>query len=751
MCGNDSRYKSVHKTSAKIIAQQPVPDRDQRSGQKKNSAPDLSACARHWRQRLGWVALCNLLLITQVQAVSFCDSNGGAGWPITDNATTSTTVSVNMGTAVGPVLDVNVSTTLTHTWVGDLDASVTAPGGGNVVLFDRPGVPATANGCNGDNLNVVFDDEAASASNIENLCGAGVPTIAGTYRPHNPANPLSGIDLTAVNGTWTIAVRDNATADTGTVNQVCVDIQAAAITLVRRVSTLANCADQTSSLTVPAGVNVYVCDTVTNSGTASFTLAAGATVDSLGASLAGLEGSYAPGASLTVNTGPYVAGGAQLPTGTTSVNSQVTASGATTGLPLTPVATASVSVQSTPVAASGNKPIYLNGTSGLSRSKPTASSSTNIGNGTSQIWTLTPALGKTLSFTNTSIPVVLRLSKPGAGTQARTFNLAIAATGTTTGAIGSLNNITLNLNGTSTESSFSVPVTGLTSLAAGSQITLTLTNNSGGGRNIKVDDTDTVASFSQLVLNATTVINVDSVTAYDAAYPAGIATPGTIAGGTVYLRAVVSDPFGDYDITSARFDVIDSSGTLRSSITQTLPVTETPVNDPTLAIFEYAYTVPASPSGTWTVWVTANEGSEGTVSHAWSGKFAIGTPSLSILKSASTPRTVSTLVNSGEDVTYTLQISNTGIGAASAVTISEAISAYLKFCTNCRGGLPFSLVDGSPASGVSLGTASYTDRLGAAYLPGAGYDANIGGVALPLNGYLPPGTSFSLIYQAQTQ
>ncbi len=700
------------------------------------------------------IGACLLLLTsTPAEAVQFCNTNGGAGWAIPDNDPTPTTatVTVAMGTAVGPIQDVNITTNITHTYVGDLYAAARSPSAASAVLFDRPGVPAATFGCNGANLQVLFDDEAGTATTIENLCGGGNPSISGTYLPNTT---LTAMDGGTVNGIWNIDVTDNAAADTGTIDNVCVDVQAAAITLIRYVSTFANCSDQLASLTVPSGTNVYYCYTVTNSGSYAFTIDSGGTADDLGADISGLEGSYAVGASVTVTSGPYVAGGSALPVGTTGYTAQVTASGVATGLPLTPTAAASVTVLAAPVAAAGNKPLYLTGSTGLSRTKPTTTTQTTInGANALQKWTLQPTLAKKLDFTNASIPVVLRLSRNNGGTT-RNFTLQLAtAGGTPAGPIGTLSVTNYTLTTTATEYAFSIPVNaGFNSLSLASDITLTLTNTTGAAnRRILVDDTNTTTSYSQLSLDATTVINVGSVATYSAAYNGGAAISSIAPGATIYIRGTISDPFGDYDVTSAQFDIRDNLGVLQSTVVQTVPVTELPSNDPALAIFEYAYPVPVTGLGNWTVSVTGFEGSEGTVSHSWSTSFVVGIPNVTVLKSAATPRTVNTLVNSGENITYTLLISNSGTGYASSVTISEAISVFLKFCTNCQAGQAFSFTDGSPVSGLSLGTPTYTDRLAAPYIPAAGYDANVGGVALPMTGFMAPGTSFTLIYQAQTQ
>jgi hypothetical protein len=85
-----------------------------------------------------------------------------------------------------------------------------------VTFFDRPGSPATTNGCAGNNIDATLDDEAGTA--VEGVCGAGVPAIAGTFSPNNPLSAFDGQNLA---GTWRITASDHAGIDTGTLNEWC--------------------------------------------------------------------------------------------------------------------------------------------------------------------------------------------------------------------------------------------------------------------------------------------------------------------------------------------------------------------------------------------------------------------------------------------------------------------------------------------------------------------------------------------------
>jgi subtilisin-like proprotein convertase family protein len=100
--------------------------------------------------------------------------------------------------AAGPVLDVNVDVSLSHTWSSDLEIRVSHEAT-TVLLFD--------NQCGSeDNFNgTVFDDEAAGPI----ACAAG---HVGTFRPFQPLSAFDGLEAS---GDWTISVTDNVGGDSG--------------------------------------------------------------------------------------------------------------------------------------------------------------------------------------------------------------------------------------------------------------------------------------------------------------------------------------------------------------------------------------------------------------------------------------------------------------------------------------------------------------------------------------------------------
>lgn len=96
---------------------------------------------------------------------------------------------------------VTVNTDIAHTYINDLEITITHPDGTTaVVVWNR-------NCVNENDLDVTFEDGADAI-----VCAE--PTI-GTYNPENPLSAFSGLDSA---GDWTISIRDHWNADLGTLN-----------------------------------------------------------------------------------------------------------------------------------------------------------------------------------------------------------------------------------------------------------------------------------------------------------------------------------------------------------------------------------------------------------------------------------------------------------------------------------------------------------------------------------------------------
>lgn len=399
-------------------------------------------------------------------------------------------------------------------------------------------------------------------------------------------------------------------------------------------------------------------------------------------------------------------------------------------------------VSASQVAASGNKPLYL-WTNTLSRNAPGPLANVVINEGATANWTITPALATALTVDGNSgqIPVTLVLGEAGDG-QLRSYTISISSSAIGTFATLVLTNVDLNPAITATYG-LNLTTPGDKILPAGSTITLTIVNNTTGSSNRRII-VNPNGSFVNLPSN--TVINVDSVQYYDAPYPGGSPITSTAPGPTVYVRAVVSDPFGSFDITTSNITILDAVST---PVVNNAAMTEVADSGAATKTYEYAYTIPAvGPSGSWTAQVTANEGSEGIITHQGNASLLVSAASLTVIKSVQTfadplHGTTNPYNIPGAQMLYTIQITNSGIGSTDTdtVMINDEIPANTALQVTDLGGVgsgPVLFIDGSPVSGLNytftaLGNLAddlefSTDSIDWTYAPtpdGNGVDTNV--------------------------
>jgi len=407
-------------------------------------------------------------------------------------------------------------------------------------------------------------------------------------------------------------------------------------------------------------------------------------------------------------------------------------------------------VSASSIAASGNKPLYLAAGNTLSRNVPGALGTVTVDEGASVSWTLSPALATALTVDGSSgvIPVTLTLGESGPA-QIRSYTISVSSSDGAIGTFATLSLVNQDLNPAITVT-YNLPLTtpGDKVLPAGSTIILTITNDSTGSGNRTVDVTP---NGSFVTLPSNTVINVDSVQFYDAAYPGGSTITSTVPGATVYIRSVVSDPFGDFDITSSNLTILDPVGTpvVNGVDLAASEVVEVPSDNPATRTYDYAYTIPANAiDGAWTARVVANEGSEGTISHQRNGSILVSSASLTILKSV---QTISDPIHGttnpynipGAQMLYTIQVTNSGGGSTDTdtVVVNDTIPANTDLRVTDLGGAgsgPVLFINGSPVSGLtytftSLGNLTddlefSTDGVDWTYAPTAdanGVDTNV--------------------------
>ncbi|MGD9841380.1 MAG: hypothetical protein AB7F79_01675 [Steroidobacteraceae bacterium] len=435
-------------------------------------------------------------------------------------------------------------------------------------------------------------------------------------------------------------------------------------------------------------------------------------------------------------------------------------------------ATPQIIVSPSLIAGSGTKQLYLwsNPANRLSRTRPsgTHTAATIDGASASSSWTISPVLQKSVSLQSGPFAIHLLLAGTGNNTR-QSRSVSVTLSNSILGQLGStiINDV---LSTTPSLVTFNLNLPAAVTAPIGSTFTLTVTNTtSQSNRRITVTPYSG-SSYSLVELNSATVINVDSVQPYSAAYAGGVVTGSFVRGSTVYVRAVVSDPFGSFDISNATITLRNPSGT--DVVTS---ATMTQVNDSGAALktYEYTYAVPANaPAGVWTARVTANEGVEGTISDLGIGTFTvtIPMPSLQVTKVS---QLISDPINGttnpkripGSIVSYTVTVTNAGPGAvdASSLVITDPIPANTSLCVSNTGQCAVvQFANGSPASGLGYtsSNSTYSNTLGGGapftYAPTAnadGVDSAVTGIRIaPTGSMLGNGsgnTSFTISFRVR--
>jgi subtilisin-like proprotein convertase family protein len=145
-----------------------------------------------------------------------CTSYAGTGGAIADSATTDFTLNIPDSKIISN-LQVAINETHTAAATADLDVSLLAPDGNEVVLFDDPPTTATATA---PQINLILDDEAAVPIGNFGL-HSGMRYTPELY------SRLAYFKGQQAQGTWTLRVRDDTATNTGTLNSwginVCED------------------------------------------------------------------------------------------------------------------------------------------------------------------------------------------------------------------------------------------------------------------------------------------------------------------------------------------------------------------------------------------------------------------------------------------------------------------------------------------------------------------------------------------------
>jgi uncharacterized repeat protein (TIGR01451 family) len=436
----------------------------------------------------------------------------------------------------------------------------------------------------------------------------------------------------------------------------------------------------------------------------------------------------------------------------------------------------SILVSSVPGNGSGNKPLYLrNGASfSLSRNRAAATETARVITGVSgaAAWALTPSLQQNLNIPAGNIPVHLYLTRSGNGSRTLKVDLANSVSGL----VGSqTQTVSLPTGTTPALVLFSIPSPTAQTFLAGSSFALSITQTApaSASSTSAYSHNATTTDWSYVDLKSNTVIKVQSVQVYSAPYPGSAQAASYLIGSTAYIRAVIADPFGSYDIASARLNIADANAAVTLS---GQAMTQVADSGAATRSYEYAYVIPpASPLGTWATTVVGAEGAEGLVTDQASGNFVVAaTPAtLTVTKisqvisdpvnGASNPKRIP-----GSVQEYSITVTNQGPGSvdANSVAVTDSLPAGTEMWVAATSGGPVAFADGAVSSGLTFTISSdlrFSQQPGGGapfnYTPqpnADGYDPAVTGIRMTpsgvMSGAAPPNSpGFTLRFRVRVK
>jgi len=376
------------------------------------------------------------------------------------------------------------------------------------------------------------------------------------------------------------------------------------------------------------------------------------------------------------------------------------------------------------VAGSGAKFLYLRRDAAnqrsLQRIRPTTADTTQAyTSGQTLNWPISHPLRDDLTISAGSIPVRLWLTRNTTSNASRSVQVRlVSSSGFATPWV--TDTTTAISTSTPTLRSLMLTNAAAVTLPVGATLTLEVVNSSASGRTVTLHpngnagSTSGVPNNSRVELNSNTLVFVENVQTWNAAFNGGAQQASFTPGSTVFVRSLVSDPFGSFDIGTVTVTLTNPAGNsvvLNQSMTaQGAPATCSSTTAAT-CLFQYSYAIPNTPTsiGSWSILVTANEGVEGTISDTNTGSFAVALPqpSLTVLKTSAVLSDPTGSANPkripGAVVRYEITVTNSGPGTVDAGTlaITDPIPANSSLYVSTSSGEPVMFVDGTPPSGLS--------------------------------------------------
>lgn len=343
--------------------------------------------------------------------------------------------------------------------------------------------------------------------------------------------------------------------------------------------------------------------------------------------------------------------------------------------------------------ATGNKPLYLRQSSNLSRTQPISAAFISLSDLAEVSWIISPAFQKEFQFSGSTVTSYLFLQNSFTqGSWGHDLTLTLLHNGNSIGSVQ--RNISVPSTGVTNDSvalfEFSIPLSSQPIIQPGDNLSLKIFNDSEYAEDsiyvYSIDpdtqNTDAVSPYSLISLPAATVINVDQITIIDnvSLQPVTQAAPSE----SITIQAKVSDPFGSFDINTARISISDADGVNMIDQQGMSLLSDSGIAEKT---FQYSYALPSNASlGDWKFAVTAFEGVENEINHRSESLLKIVTPlpDISIIKSidvfsdpihGENSNTNFSKALPGALLTYTLTATNEGPGAAQndSIWISDTI------------------------------------------------------------------------------
>ncbi|HEY0310558.1 MAG TPA: hypothetical protein VGC43_05470 [Luteimonas sp.] len=544
------------------------------------------------------------------------------------------------------------------TYVSGAGSGWTCGAVGQVVTCNNSAA-SIAVGANLPTLTLTVAVNGNAAASLDNVVEVSHPMFDGTGGNQTDTDTVAVLRSNLSTSTKSVVDLDGGEAEVGDVLRYTITLQESGgqgvpATGVQVVDDLPASLGGLSIVSIPAGAT----DLSVGSGGANGTgqvKVTGITVPAGGTATIEFDATIQPGAD----------------PGDTITNTATITNGSGPGA--TPSVQTVVAASQAPV--SGSKLLYFESGGVLDRTPQAGSQVIVVPEAGSTTFTLTGAVANDLVLVDGSDVVVTLVTRRSGNNSTRNVYVQLLKNGVQVGPDSNTQSFSSTAWATQT---FTITLpNGAGTFADGTPFAIRVVNNSSGGGTRTMDiNTVNGATRSVVALDAETVVNIDDVSFHSAIYPSVAPKTSWEPGDTVYIRADVSDPFGGYDVSSATLSLTDAGGA--PIVTDAAMTARTnPTNDGATPnrIFEYAYTLGATPAfGEWTATITANEGSEGTVSHTRSGGFTVAPKALEVAKSHAGDFTA------GTNASYTLLVSNTGTATVTGTTtVKDTLATGLTF------------------------------------------------------------------------